>query len=67
MLKFIAIVYLLFFLNPAYSYLGPGMGAGIIFATLGFIVALVAAVFGILWFPIKRLINRKKQEKKNIK
>ena len=67
MLKLIVIVYLLFFLNPAYSYLGPGMGAGIIFATLGFIVALVAGVFGILWFPIKRLINRKKQEKKNIK
>ena len=62
MLKFIAIVYLLFFLNPAYSYLGPGWSRNI-FATLGFIVALVAAVFGILWFPIKRLINRKKKKK----
>ena len=64
MLRFVT-VFLIFYSTPAYAYLGPGMGAGIIVATLGFVLAIVAAIFGILWFPFKRFLNRKKQEKKN--
>ena len=60
MLKIFQLLALYFCITPCYAYLGPGMGAGIIFATIGFFVALVAAIFGILWFPIKRLINKKK-------
>jgi F0F1-type ATP synthase membrane subunit b/b' len=38
------------------------MGGGIIAATLGIIVAIIAAIFGILYFPIKRFMkNRKKK------
>ena len=59
------IVLILFFLllpNFCYAYLGPGMGGGIIAATIGIVVAIFAAIFGVLWFPIKRLINKKKNK-----
>ena len=51
----------------AHAYLGPGVGGGVIVATIGVIVAILAGIFGILWFPIKRFLKKRrnaKQEKK---
>ena len=42
--------------NYSFAYLGPGIGGGILLATVGVIVAILAAVFGLVWFPIKRLL-----------
>ena len=56
---------LLIFSSPSYSYIGPGMSGGIIAATLGIIVAIFAAIFGILYFPIKRFLKNRKQKKTN--
>jgi len=67
MQKIIIIFLLSFFSLPTYAYLGPGMGLGIIAATLGIIIAIIAAIFGIIWFPIKRLLknrNKKTNEQK---
>ena len=52
------------FTSTSYAYLGPGLGGGVIAATLGIVVAIFAAIFGILWFPIKRILNKKKIKKK---
>ena len=49
--------------NTSYAYLGPGIGGGIIAATLGIIIAIFAALFGILWFPIKRFLKKRKEKK----
>jgi len=49
--------------NTSYAYLGPGIGGGLIAATLGIIIAIFAALFGILWFPIKRFLKKRKKEK----
>jgi len=70
MLKFTLIIFLLFFFtNPSFSYLGPGVGGGIIAATLGVIIAILAAIFGLIWFPIRKMLIKKKsnknQKKKN--
>ncbi len=51
--------------NISYAYLGPGMGGGFIAATVGIIVAIFAMLFGILWFPIKRFLNKKKQNQED--
>jgi hypothetical protein len=57
----ILIVLLLFFNSPASAYIGPGMGGGVIAAVFGIIGAILLALFGILYYPIKRMIkNRKK-------
>tara|TARA_B100000780_G_C21110981_1_gene448953 strand:- start:1422 stop:1631 length:210 start_codon:yes stop_codon:yes gene_type:complete len=47
----------------AHAYIGPGLGIGIIASTLGVVVAIFAAIFGILWFPLKRYLNKKKEIK----
>lgn len=52
------------FISSAHAYIGPGMGGGIIAATIGVIVAIFAAIFGILYFPIKRRIRQRKDKKK---
>ena len=64
MLKFILIIFILFFFtNPSFSYLGPGVGGGIIAATLGVIIAILAALFGLRWFPIRKMLHKKKSNK----
>ena len=49
--------------TPSFAYLGPGVGGGIIAATIGIIVAIFAALFGLIWFPIKRLLKKRKEKK----
>ena len=58
---YVFILFLIFYSNVAYAYIGPGIGSGIIAATIGVIFAIFAALFGILWFPIKRFFKKKKR------
>jgi hypothetical protein len=55
------IIALLIISTPASAYIGPGMGGGVIAAVLGVVGAVLLALFGILYYPIKRMLkNRKK-------
>ena len=55
------IIVLLSISSPVVAYIGPGMGGGVIAAVLGVIGAILLALFGILYYPIKRMLkNRKK-------
>jgi hypothetical protein len=49
--------------TSSFAYLGPGVGGGVIAATLGIIVAIFAALFGLIWFPIRRLLKKRKEKK----
>ena len=61
MKKINLIIALLIISSPASAYIGPGMGGGVIAAVLGVIGAVLLALFGILYYPIKRMLkNRKK-------
>ena len=57
------------FLIPlsSHAYIGPGMGGGVIAITLGFIAAIFLALFGILYYPIKRVINKRRNKNKDLK
>ena len=58
------IIFIFFsFVSTAYAYLGPGIGGGILLATLGIVIAIFAAIFGVIWFPLKRFLKRRKEEK----
>lgn len=46
---------LLFSSTQAWAYVGPGAGIGAIAAFVGVLLFLVVAVFGFLWYPIKRM------------
>jgi len=50
---------------PAYAYLGPGLGGGLIAATIGIVVALFAGIAAVVWFPLKRFFTKK--NKKTVK
>ena len=49
--------------KTSFAYLGPGVGGGVIAATIGIIVAIFAALFGLIWFPVKRLLKKRKENK----
>lgn len=67
MFKLIISTLLLLFSKSSYAYLGPGVGGGLIAATIGIIVAIFAALFGLIWFPIKRILRKRKEKKINNK
>ena len=51
----------------SFAYLGPGIGGGAVVATLGILLAIFAAIFGLIWFPIKKLLKeRRKKNKKKV-
>ena len=61
MKKINLIIVLLSISSPVFAYIGPGMGGGIIAGVLGVIGAILLALFGILYYPMKRMLkNRKK-------
>ena len=57
-------VILMLFSNNVFAYIGPGMGGGFIAAVLGVIGAIFLIFFGILYYPIKRMLKNRKQLKK---
>ena len=49
--------------NQAAAYVGPGAGITAIGSFLALLAAIVAAIFGFIWFPVKRFIKRRKRAK----
>ena len=46
-----------------HAYIGPGLGAGTLAVIAGFIISIFLAVFGMLWYPLKRFMNRLKSKR----
>ena len=64
MYKLTFITLLIFFITTSSNaYIGPGLGGGVIAATIGIIVAIFALLFGLVWFPLKRLFKKRKGKK----
>ena len=51
------------FVSASYAYISPGIGGGILVATLGIVIAIFAAIFGVIWFPLKGFLKRRKEKK----
>lgn len=51
-----------FFIMPtvAMAYIGPGAGLGAIGTLIALIGAVLLAIVGFVWYPIKRMIRRRK-------
>ena len=61
---YLLILFFCSFSSVAFAYLGPGMGGGLIAATLGIIFALIIGLFGLIWFPLKKLHKKRKKKEK---
>ena len=46
--------------DAAQAYVGPGLGAGALGAVLGVVGAVLLAVFAVIYYPIKRMLRRRK-------
>ena len=55
-----ACLMLVFGASPAFAYVGPGAGLSAIGSILAFFGVIFLMILGFLWYPIKRLISRKK-------
>ena len=47
-------------IHSAQAYVGPGLGLGTIALVLGLIASVLLAVFAIVWYPVKRLLKKRK-------
>ena len=47
--------------TPAFAYMGPGAGLGMVGSLIAVIGAVVVAVFGILVLPIRMIMKKRKQ------
>lgn len=47
--------------TPAHAYIGPGSGLTAIGAFLALIAVGVITFFGFLWYPIKRLLRKRRR------
>ena len=54
---YLALLALLLTPSLAFAYIGPGLGAGAIAAVLGILGGVALLVVGVLWYPLKRLIQ----------
>ena len=48
-------------LQPAFAYLGPGGVISGLGALLALVAAVLVAILGFLWFPIKRLMSKRRK------
>lgn len=46
---------------PAFAYIGPGMGAGLIGTVLGVLGAIFLMIIGMLYYPVKRMFKKYRQ------
>ena len=59
----VCLIIFCFTATSSFAYLGPGVGGGVIIATISLIVAIFAGLFGLIWFPIKKLLKKRKEKK----
>lgn len=58
-------IILIAIISPSISiaYIGPGAGLSAFGSLFALFAAIIIAVFGFIWFPIKRLFKNLKQKK----
>jgi hypothetical protein len=60
-MKRLAVALCLFSLaTTAEAYVGPGMGLGVFAAVVGFLTAVLLALAGMVWYPVKRMLRNRR-------
>jgi len=60
--KIYTVLILFIFYTPMYAYIGPGMSGGLIATIIGIIGSIFLAIFGVLYYPIKRFLKKRKNK-----
>lgn len=48
--------------SAVFAYIGPGLGAGVIATVVALIGAGLLALVGLVYFPVKRFLKRRKHQ-----
>ncbi len=52
---------------PAFAYIGPGAGLSAFGALFALIAMIGVTLFGFIWYPLKRILKKKKSQSKTEK
>jgi membrane protein implicated in regulation of membrane protease activity len=63
MLRIIALLLLALIATPATAYVGPGAGISVLGSLLGILATIFVAIGAILFWPIRKLMRRRKAKK----
>lgn len=63
MIGLLVLVGVVFLPEAGHAYIGPGAGLSAIGTLLALIATVVVAVFGFVWFPVKRMLRNLKKAK----
>ncbi|MDZ7722079.1 MAG: hypothetical protein U5R06_04435 [candidate division KSB1 bacterium] len=47
------------------AYIGPGSGLSAIGTLIAFVAALLLAIIGFVWYPVKRLMAKRREKKQD--
>ena len=50
--------------SPAFAYIGPGVAAGAVASAIGVLGSIVLGIFAVIYYPIKRVLKRRKKDKR---
>lgn len=56
-------VFIIMVPSVCHAYVGPGLGIGVVLATVGALLALLLALFGFLFYPIKNFLKTRLRKK----
>jgi len=62
---FLSLIIILFSSNVQ-AYVGPGLGVGVIGAIVGVVGAILMAIIGVFWYPLKRLFGKGDDDDENL-
>ncbi len=65
MLRIIALLLLALIATPATAYVGPGAGISVLGSLLGILATIFVAIGAILFWPIRKLMRRRKAKKES--
>lgn len=49
--------------TPAFAYIGPGAGLGMIATFIAIVLGVILLIVGFVWYPLKRILNKRRQTK----
>ena len=62
-LGFVAALLVALVPSDGHAYIGPGAGLSAFGALLALVVTVIVAIFGFVWYPIKRLVRSMKRRR----
>jgi hypothetical protein len=60
-LAIVAVILVVLVPSDGHAYIGPGAGLSAFGALLALVVTLIVAIFGFIWYPIKRMTRALKR------